>query len=151
MKVVIFQYRLFHYRVDLFERLRAACVARGIQLELVTGQAFGKERLKNDEGELSWAHRVRNVYFPIVEKKDLCWQPMPRGLKDVDLVMYNHVGSNLSTSWGDSGGNGMVSIEYLFEGETAHSAGAPWRGRSALDAVELMNVGWNYRREHLRL
>jgi aminobenzoyl-glutamate utilization protein B len=71
--------------------------------------------------------------------------------KDVDLVMYNHVGSNLSTSWGDSGGNGMVSIEYLFEGETAHSAGAPWRGRSALDAVELMNVGWNYRREHLRL
>ena len=71
--------------------------------------------------------------------------------KDVDLVMYNHVGSNLSTSWGDSGGNGLISLEYLFEGETAHSAGAPWRGRSALDAVELMNVGWNYRREHLRL
>jgi len=71
--------------------------------------------------------------------------------KDVDLVMYNHVGSNLATSWGDGGGNGMISIEYLFEGETAHSAGAPWRGRSALDAVELMNVGWNYRREHLRL
>src|SRR5690606_19908322 len=29
-------------------------------------------------------------------------------------------------------------------------AGTPWRGRGALDAVELMNVGWNYRREHLR-
>ncbi len=71
--------------------------------------------------------------------------------KDVDLVMYNHVGSNLSTGWGDSGGNGLISVEYLFEGETAHSAGAPWRGKSALDAVELMNVGWNYRREHLRL
>jgi aminobenzoyl-glutamate utilization protein B len=71
--------------------------------------------------------------------------------KDVDLVMYNHVGSNLSTSWGESGGNGLISVEYTFEGETAHSAGAPWRGRSALDAVELMNVGWNYRREHLRL
>ena len=28
---------------------------------------------------------------------------------------------------------------------------APWRGRSALDAVELMDVGWNFRREHLRL
>ena len=27
----------------------------------------------------------------------------------------------------------------------------PWRGRSALDAVELMNIGWNFRREHLRL
>jgi aminobenzoyl-glutamate utilization protein B len=47
--------------------------------------------------------------------------------------------------------NGLVSIEYTFQGETAHSAVAPWRGRSALDAVELMNIGWNYRREHLRL
>jgi aminobenzoyl-glutamate utilization protein B len=71
--------------------------------------------------------------------------------KDVDAVLYNHVGSNLGTSWGDGGGNGLISVEYTFEGETAHSAGAPWRGRSALDAVELMNVGWNYRREHLRL
>ena len=71
--------------------------------------------------------------------------------KDVDVVLYNHVGANLATGWGDSGGSGLVSVEYTFEGETAHSAGAPWRGRSALDAVELMNVGWNYRREHLRL
>ena len=71
--------------------------------------------------------------------------------KDVDVVLYNHVGSNLATRWGDGGGNGLISVEYTFEGETAHSAGAPWRGRSALDAVELMNVGWNYRREHLRL
>jgi aminobenzoyl-glutamate utilization protein B len=44
-----------------------------------------------------------------------------------------------------------VSVEYTFEGESAHSAGAPWRGRSALDAVELMDIGWNFRREHLRL
>jgi aminobenzoyl-glutamate utilization protein B len=71
--------------------------------------------------------------------------------KDVDAVLYNHVGSNLSTGWGDGGGNGLISVEYTFEGETAHSAAQPWRGRSALDAVELMNVGWNYRREHLRL
>ncbi|MGE0360009.1 MAG: peptidase dimerization domain-containing protein [Vicinamibacterales bacterium] len=71
--------------------------------------------------------------------------------KDVDIVLYNHVGANLGTSWGDGGGSGLVSVEYIFEGETAHSAGAPWRGRSALDAVELMNVGWNYRREHLPL
>jgi aminobenzoyl-glutamate utilization protein B len=44
-----------------------------------------------------------------------------------------------------------VSVEYAFRGESAHSAGAPWRGRSALDAVELMNIGWNFRREHLRI
>ena len=54
-------------------------------------------------------------------------------------------------SWGDGGGTGLVSVQYSFKGESAHAAGAPWRGRSALDAVELMNVGWNYRREHLPL
>ena len=71
--------------------------------------------------------------------------------KDSDIVLYNHVGSNLGTGWGDSSGNGLISVEYTFEGETAHSAGAPWRGRSAMDAVELMNVAWNFRREHLRI
>ncbi len=71
--------------------------------------------------------------------------------KDVDVVLYTHVGTNLSTGWGDSFGNGLVSVEYTFQGESAHSGNAPWRGRSALDAVELMNVGWNYRREHLRI
>ena len=54
-------------------------------------------------------------------------------------------------SWGDSNGNGLVSVEYTFKGESAHAAGAPWRGRSALDAVELMDIGWNFRREHLRI
>jgi aminobenzoyl-glutamate utilization protein B len=71
--------------------------------------------------------------------------------KGVDITLFAHVGNNLEVSWGDASSNGLVSIEYTFEGETAHSAGAPWRGRSALDAVELMNAGWNYRREHLRL
>jgi aminobenzoyl-glutamate utilization protein B len=70
---------------------------------------------------------------------------------DVDIVLYNHVGTNLSTGWGDSAGNGLVSVEYTFQGESAHSGQAPWRGRSAMDAVELMNVGWNFRREHLRI
>ena len=70
---------------------------------------------------------------------------------DVDVVLYNHVGANLTTGWGDSAGNGLVSVEYTFQGESAHSANAPWRGRSAMDAVELMNVGWNFRREHLRI
>jgi aminobenzoyl-glutamate utilization protein B len=71
--------------------------------------------------------------------------------RDVDVALFSHVGSNLATSWGDGGGSGLVSVLYSFEGSAAHSAGAPWRGRSALDAVELMDVGWNYRREHLRL
>ena len=71
--------------------------------------------------------------------------------ENVDVVLYSHVSSDMSVSWGESRGNGMVSVEYLFEGESAHGAGSPWDGRSALDAVELMNIGWNFRREHLRI
>jgi aminobenzoyl-glutamate utilization protein B len=71
--------------------------------------------------------------------------------KNVDISLYAHVGDNMGVSWGSNNGTGLVSIEYTFEGETAHSASAPWRGRSALDAVELMDAAWNYRREHLRL
>jgi aminobenzoyl-glutamate utilization protein B len=71
--------------------------------------------------------------------------------KNVDISLFAHVDSNMKVSWGSTAANGLVSIEYTFSGETAHSAAAPWRGRSALDAVELMNAGWNYRREHLRL
>ena len=68
---------------------------------------------------------------------------------DVDACIFTHVNSNLGVAYGDNGGNGLVSVEYTFEGEAAHAAGAPWRGRSALDAVEMMNVAWNYQREHL--
>ncbi len=70
--------------------------------------------------------------------------------KDVDAVLFTHVGSNLQTAWGQPSGTGVVSVLYTFKGESAHAAGAPWRGRSALDAVELMDIGWNVRREHLR-
>ncbi len=79
------------------------------------------------------------------------WYVRDGMFKNVDVALFTHVGNNLGVSWGAGGGTGLVSIQYTFEGETAHSAGAPWRGRSALDAVELMSIGWQYRREHLRL
>lgn len=67
----------------------------------------------------------------------------------VDVCLFTHVGSNLNVSWGAAWGTGLISVEYTFKGESAHSAGAPWRGRSAADAVELMSIGWQYQREHL--
>ncbi|MEK7402327.1 MAG: amidohydrolase [Gemmatimonadota bacterium] len=70
--------------------------------------------------------------------------------KDVDAVLFTHVGTDLGVSWGQSGSLALISAEFSFKGTSAHAAGAPWRGRSALDAVELMNVAWNFRREHLR-
>jgi aminobenzoyl-glutamate utilization protein B len=45
----------------------------------------------------------------------------------------------------------LISAEFSFRGESAHAAGAPWRGRSALDAATLMEVMWQFRREHLPL
>ena len=71
--------------------------------------------------------------------------------RDVDVNLFAHVGSNLGVSWGAGFGTGLQSVEYTFTGESAHAAAQPWRGRSALDAVEMMDIGWNFRREHLRL
>lgn len=68
---------------------------------------------------------------------------------EVDMCIFTHVGDNLDVSYGQAWGTGLISVEYEFSGESAHSAGAPWRGRSALDAVELMSIGWQYMREHL--
>jgi aminobenzoyl-glutamate utilization protein B len=67
---------------------------------------------------------------------------------DVDAVIDNHASSDLTTSYGING-NALISVVFTFKGKTAHSASAPWSGRSALDGVEIMNVASNYLREHL--
>ena len=51
--------------------------------------------------------------------------------------------SSLETS------NALNNFEVTFHGKTSHAAGDPWNGRSALDAVELMNIGVNFLREHV--
>ncbi len=68
----------------------------------------------------------------------------------VDINLFTHVSSNFGVAWGQRGGNALISAQFSFTGETAHSAGSPWRGRSALDAVMLMAQAWEFKREHLR-
>lgn len=70
--------------------------------------------------------------------------------KNIDACIFTHVSGDFTCDYGDNGGNGLVSVRFDFDGDAAHAAGAPWRGKSALDGVELMNVGWNYKREHLK-
>ncbi len=70
--------------------------------------------------------------------------------QDMDIMLSTHISNNLTTGYGISG-SGLVSTMFTFSGQSAHSAGSPWLGRSALDAAELMDIGWNFRREHLRL
>jgi aminobenzoyl-glutamate utilization protein B len=94
------------------------------------------------------------MVWPGIAEEELAgkaWYVRDGIFKNVDVCLFNHVASDFTVSWGAGGGDGLVSVEYTFKGTTAHSAGAPWLGRSALDAVELMDVGWNFRREHLRL
>lgn len=92
------------------------------------------------------------VLWPGVAEEQLgskAWYARDGWFDDVDAVLFTHVSSNMSVRWGGGRGTGLVSAVFSFEGEAAHGAGAPWRGRSALDAVSLMEVGWNFRREHL--
>ncbi len=92
------------------------------------------------------------VLWPGVAEEQLAskaWYVRDGYFDDIDVALFTHVSNNLNVSWGQAGGTGLVSVEFSFAGEAAHSAGSPWRGRSSLDAVELMNVGWNFRREHL--
>ncbi len=69
--------------------------------------------------------------------------------KDVDVNLFTHVGDMLAVSWGRMPLTANLSVMFRFKGATAHAAAAPWRGKSALDAVMLMGQGWEYHREHM--
>lgn len=66
---------------------------------------------------------------------------------DVDAAISWHPASFTAVNEANSLAN--TRIDFTFHGKAAHAAGAPELGRSALDAVELMNVGINYMREHM--
>ena len=66
---------------------------------------------------------------------------------DVDAVIAWHPGDDNAVSGGRSMAN--ISGKFRFHGLSAHAAAAPERGRSALDAVEVMDVMTNYLREHI--
>ena len=74
---------------------------------------------------------------------------MARGgaFDDLDAAITWHPGST-NTVWAGSS-LAVNNIKFRFRGRTAHAAANPESGRSALDAVELMNVGVNYLREHV--
>ncbi len=67
---------------------------------------------------------------------------------DLDICLHWHPGS-ANGAWSGSS-KAVISAKFTFEGTAAHASVSPEAGRSALDAVELMNVGANYMREHLK-
>jgi aminobenzoyl-glutamate utilization protein B len=71
--------------------------------------------------------------------------------KDVDVTIFAHVGDGFDINWGDEASLYLISVRFNFKGSSAHAAGQPWRGKSALDAVMLMALSWEYQREHMEL
>ena len=66
---------------------------------------------------------------------------------DIDACLSHHPGQLNTARMGSS--NAVFSVKFHFHGKSAHAGGSPEQGRSALDALELMNTGVNYMREHV--
>jgi len=66
---------------------------------------------------------------------------------DVDACLSHHPSAVNTARLSSS--NAVNSVKFHFYGRSSHAAGSPEQGRSALDAVELMNIGVNYMREHI--
>ena len=71
------------------------------------------------------------------------------GLFDCCDFVYTWHPSNFNDV-SNSSSTAIMGANFIFDGKTAHAGGSPWLGRSALDAAELMSVGCNYLREHIR-
>lgn len=84
-----------------------------------------------EEGGAGKAFLARDEYWKEIDAA-LTWHP-----SDVNEVV---TGTN----------NSSIQVLYEFHGTAAHAAGDPENGRSALDAVELMNTGVQYLREHMK-
>jgi aminobenzoyl-glutamate utilization protein B len=67
---------------------------------------------------------------------------------DLDACLHWHPGDKNKVTYSSS--KALISAKFTFTGLAAHSSSSPDKGRSALDGVELMNVGANYLREHIK-
>jgi len=69
-------------------------------------------------------------------------------LNDADMAIMWHPGSDAFNTEPQDG-MCIIAANFEFHGKSAHAAGGPWNGRSALDAVQLMNMGCEFLREHV--
>lgn len=67
---------------------------------------------------------------------------------DVDIAIHPHIGAEFRAGYGLQQ-SALVSAVFNFVGESAHAGTAPWKGRDALDAVVLMDMGMAQYREHM--
>lgn len=68
--------------------------------------------------------------------------------QDLDVCLHWHPGTRNRVWYASS--KALISAKFTFTGLPAHASGSPEKGRSALKGVELMNIGVNYMREHIK-
>ena len=91
---------------------------------------------------------VRLYGTPAEETVDAKTFMLREGLfDDVDVVLSWHTSDQTGASFGYT--KAIVTARFSFEGVAAHASVSPEFGKSALDAIELMNIGVNYLREHV--
>ncbi len=83
-RVVIVQRRMTHYRIPLFEQLRKDLAAADVQLIVIKGDSTATEKLRNDDGYLSWGIYVPCKYF---FKARICWQDIRAHSLGADLIV----------------------------------------------------------------
>ena len=111
----------------------AMAAALGIKEYLSGSGKEGTVILYGCPGEEGWASKAFMAKDRVWEKLDaaLTWHPYDK----------NEVVTGSS--------NACIQVKYTFKGIASHASGAPEKGRSALDAVELMNIGVQFLREHM--
>src|SRR4029077_9279369 len=67
----------------------------------------------------------------------------------VDAAIITHIADGLATGYGLQN-YALIGAKFTFKGRTAHGAVNPWDAKDAVDAVELMDIGFDKLREHLR-
>ena len=137
----IIQYRLLHYRLGLFERLRAACDARGMDLQLVHGGPTPSEALRKDTGELPWATKISNLSWRI-GGRDVLWQPFASHVRDSDLVVFMQESRLLANyPWLFGWGPAKTRVAYWGHGRNFQST-APEGWREKWKQRMLTSVDW---------
>lgn len=115
--------------------LAAAPAGAAVALKqmMETEQLSGTIRYYGCPAEEGSGGKVGMAYQGVFDDLDICYTWHPWGKTESEVASCN----------------ASMGVEFSFKGVTAHAAMAPHLGRSALDAMEIMNVGANYLREHI--
>lgn len=85
--LVIYQYRMFHYRIELFNMMREMLKEKNIELSIVYGQPNRDEQLRSDECDLSWGIKVRNISRKVAGT-NIVWQPIVKKARKADMIIF---------------------------------------------------------------